>query len=317
LKKGLDVIGDIHGYADELRSLLEDKLDYCLVDGVYKHKNRQVIFIGDFIDRGPKNLEVVEIVRSMTDAGSAQAIMGNHEYNAIGFHSIKLDGGENRKFLREHSSKNIKQHRHFLDEQTRDPVNAGRAIEWFKTLPLFIEQDGLRFVHAAWHQPSIDKIKPLIKSDNSMAEDFLAKSFEEHSAEYKAIEIILKGPERSLPKGSTQFRDKDNNLRSEYRLAWWKKPPVTFDEGAEGVSKEFTYPNLKIPDSAFDGFHNEKENSTVFFGHYWKDGKCEPVSKNSVCVDYSVGCPTGKLTCYRWDGEKTPDADKFISVSRT
>lgn len=46
-----------------------------------------MIFLGDFIDRGPKIRETLQIVRAMVDAGTALAVMGNHEYNAICFHS--------------------------------------------------------------------------------------------------------------------------------------------------------------------------------------------------------------------------------------
>ena len=57
-----DLIGDIHGYADELVQLLET-LGYKKVNGVYRHPDRKVIFLGDFIDRGPKIRQVLEIVR--------------------------------------------------------------------------------------------------------------------------------------------------------------------------------------------------------------------------------------------------------------
>jgi hypothetical protein len=40
------------------------------------------LFLGDFIDRGPDNAAVIEIVRRMIDAGTASAIMGNHERTA-------------------------------------------------------------------------------------------------------------------------------------------------------------------------------------------------------------------------------------------
>ena len=45
-----DIIGDIHGYADPLHELLE-KLGYKNKQGVFGHASRQVIFLGDFIDR--------------------------------------------------------------------------------------------------------------------------------------------------------------------------------------------------------------------------------------------------------------------------
>ena len=78
-----DLIGDIHGHADELKELLI-KLGYGNQDGTWSHKSRMVVFLGDYIDRGPKQKESVEIVRGMVEAGHALAIMGNHEFNAIG-----------------------------------------------------------------------------------------------------------------------------------------------------------------------------------------------------------------------------------------
>lgn len=46
-----------------------------------------MVFVGDYIDRGPDSLRVVELVRAMVDAGSAVALCGNHEFNAICFNT--------------------------------------------------------------------------------------------------------------------------------------------------------------------------------------------------------------------------------------
>ena len=82
-----DIIGDIHGHADELEALLK-KLGYQLNDGTYSNNaGRKVVFLGDFIDRGPKIREVLHIVKNMCDNGHAMAIMGNHEFNAISLHT--------------------------------------------------------------------------------------------------------------------------------------------------------------------------------------------------------------------------------------
>jgi hypothetical protein len=48
----IDFIGDIHGHYDRLIALLE-KLGYTKKNGVYKHPSRRVIFLGDYLDRGP------------------------------------------------------------------------------------------------------------------------------------------------------------------------------------------------------------------------------------------------------------------------
>ena len=80
-----DIIGDIHGCSETLESLL-DELGYARdADGVYRHPERRLIFLGDFVDRGPYQRETISIVRAMIDAGAAQAVMGNHEYNTIAY----------------------------------------------------------------------------------------------------------------------------------------------------------------------------------------------------------------------------------------
>ncbi|TAH43995.1 MAG: hypothetical protein EYC69_01290 [Bacteroidetes bacterium] len=88
-----DIIGDIHGHADELESLLQ-KLGYKKQGNTYSHyESRKVIFVGDFIDRGPKIRETLHLVKAMCDAGNAQAVMGNHEFNAICFHTPHVERG--------------------------------------------------------------------------------------------------------------------------------------------------------------------------------------------------------------------------------
>lgn len=49
-----ELIGDIHALADALEQLLGE-LGYSRHKGVYKHPERQTIFLGDFIDRGSRS----------------------------------------------------------------------------------------------------------------------------------------------------------------------------------------------------------------------------------------------------------------------
>ena len=69
---GYDIIGDVHGEADALERLL-GKLGYAPVDGCWQHSSRQVIFLGDFIDKGPQQKRVLEIVMPMVQEGHALA----------------------------------------------------------------------------------------------------------------------------------------------------------------------------------------------------------------------------------------------------
>ena len=83
-----DFIGDIHGYAQLLERILL-KLGYQSMGDSYvaSDEERKVVFLGDYINRGPQNRRVIEIVRSMTETGQAIALMGNHEFNAIYYHT--------------------------------------------------------------------------------------------------------------------------------------------------------------------------------------------------------------------------------------
>lgn len=83
---GYDIIGDVHGCGAALELLLHD-LDYLLDDssGAYAHPERQAIFVGDLVDRGHEQVGVLQIVKKMVDAGSAQMVMGNHRFNAIAY----------------------------------------------------------------------------------------------------------------------------------------------------------------------------------------------------------------------------------------
>ena len=76
------IMGDIHGHGEPLKRL-RHRLGYTEIDGVWRHPTRKALFLGDYIDRGPEQLEVVRVVRAMVEAGEALAIMGNHEFNAV------------------------------------------------------------------------------------------------------------------------------------------------------------------------------------------------------------------------------------------
>ncbi|MFG2955083.1 polynucleotide kinase-phosphatase [Streptomyces sp. NPDC048291] len=70
-----DIVGDIHGCASELESLLTE-LGYR--DGVHP-EGRTAVFVGDLVDRGPDSPGVLRRVMSMVGSGNALCVPGNHE----------------------------------------------------------------------------------------------------------------------------------------------------------------------------------------------------------------------------------------------
>ncbi len=166
----IDFIGDIHGHADELEALLL-KLGYKKNDDVYSHPNRKVLFVGDYIDRGPKIRETLEIVKAMVDSDNAMALMGNHEYNALCFHRQDTNGGH----LRKHSIKNIKQHYKTLEQFQNKQKEYEDYLDWFKTLPLYYETDTFKAVHACWDNDNIAYLKKTLVNDR-LTDDLIYQS---------------------------------------------------------------------------------------------------------------------------------------------
>ena len=188
-----DFIGDIHGYADSIELLLQ-KLGYIKTKEGYRHSHRKVFFLGDFIDRGPKIKETLHIVKTMIDNGNALAVMGNHEYNAIAYNTKNNNGD----YLRKHSAKNMAQHSETINQFKGYEDEYKMYIEWFKSLPLFFENENFRVVHACWDQENINFLKEKLKG-KSITDNDLNKFTNPNTGEYKTIEETLKGKELELP----------------------------------------------------------------------------------------------------------------------
>jgi len=314
-----DLIGDIHGHADELVCLLT-KLGYECRQGVYGHSERQVIFLGDFIDRGPQIREVLEIVRLMVDEGKALAVMGNHELNALAYHTEDLDrpgeylrphgpkDGDSPK-LRNKKEKNAQQHHQTISQL--EPAVLNDYLNWFRTLPLCLDLGGLRVVHACWDAKVVDMIVLNIRHSGVITNEFLRSACKKGNDLFAPVEVILKGKEAELPEGKF-FVDKDGHRRTAIRTRWYLSPegrtygnyalqadPVDCDTPLtdEVIGTAVPYPPDEKP---------------VFVGHYWLSAdRPKILADNVVCLDFSVA-KGGYLCAYRWDGEHKLDNDKFV-----
>ena len=289
---GFDVIGDIHGHADALTRLLE-AMGYREQDGVYRHATRTVVFLGDFVDRGPHQREVLRVARAMVEAGAARAVMGNHEFNAIGLATPDGRGG----FLRAHTEKNRAQHRAFLDQIGDGSAGHADAVAWFKTLPLWLDLGGLRVVHACWNAAAQRTLAGWLDDQNRLTEIGYVETHKRGGAAFAAAEILLKGPEARLPDGRF-FHDKDGHLRREARLRWWNPDATTFRRAALGMEgRELDLPEDPVPADFAYG-----DTVPVLFGHYWMRGEPRILNPCTSCLDFSVA-KDGFLTAYRWSGE--------------
>ena len=301
--KGYDLVGDIHGHSNALHRLV-NKLGYAEVQGVFRHSERTMIFVGDFIDRGPEQREVLRIARSMCEADAARAVMGNHEFNAIGWVAQNEDGA----FLRSHSTKNATQHAEFLSQIGENSAAHKDAVGWFRTLPVWLDLPDLRVVHACWHDASRAALMPFLSKSARFTAEGVLESYRHGSAAHSAVETLLKGPEERLPAG-IDFVDKDGHRREEVRLRWWDQNATTFRKAALGMEGR----ESEIPDSKLPTDYAYHERKPVFFGHYWLKGQPLITAPNAACLDFSVA-KEGYLTAYRWSGEHLAE-ESLVSVS--
>ena len=156
---GVDIIGDVHGHADELRVLLK-ALGYVERAGAYRHPTNTALFLGDLIDRGPQQVDCIRIPRLMRDAGSAKILMGNHEFNAIAYATQRDDGSSG--YLRPRTDPNTSQHAAFLGAVGVDTVEPRDVVGFFKTLPLWEETKGLREVSTP--AGALKQLAPLLEA---------------------------------------------------------------------------------------------------------------------------------------------------------
>jgi hypothetical protein len=295
-----DMIGDIHGHADELHALLA-KLGYENQNGIHAHpEGRKVVFLGDYIDRGPKIRVVLQTVRGMVESGNAHAILGNHEVNALWFHTVSPKG----RPLRTHTTNRIKQHQATLDQMGAD---FQEWMPWLAGLPLTLDFGGFRAVHAAWHDQAVAELRDI----GPLVGETIVKYGTEGSRAYKTISKILNGPEAKLPEGKA-YRAADGTPRREIRVKWWKD--------IMGLNaREALFPD--DPDIDPDPLEKIPLNDVrpdapiTFFGHYAvKAAAPAPVAPRLACLDYAIG-KGGFLAAYRWDGESELNPANFVSMN--
>lgn len=302
----IDFIGDIHGHADKLEALLL-KLGYKIINGSYKHPDRKVLFVGDYIDRGPKIKETLEIVRAMVDSDNAIALMGNHEYNALCFHFQETEGGH----LRKHLIKNIIQHYETLKQFQNQQKEYEAYLDWFKTLPLYYEGETFRAVHACWDYNNINYLKNTLVNDR-LTDELIYQSVKLGTTLNEAIDQTLKGKEMKMPEGLF-FMDKDGTQRTEIRIKWWENPTLMTYKSIS-VEPLDNLPEQPIEASALKSLDYYHEiDKMVFFGHYWLKGEPSLYKTNICCLDYSVA-KGGKLVAYRMDEEDVYDVRKLVYV---
>lgn len=151
--KKIFAIGDIHGCYDRLKALMEKIPIDCSRDAL--------VFIGDYIDRGPHSVEVVDyLIQLKNRFPEVIFLKGNHEDMLDKF----LNGSDRSTYL-------LNGGQQTLDSYLTKPVQSesfpipSDHMEFFKSLRLFYETEEFIFVHAG--------LRPRVPLESQNTEDLL------------------------------------------------------------------------------------------------------------------------------------------------
>lgn len=146
------VIADIHGQFDALQRLKKE-FNYNPIE-------HQLIYLGDYIDRGPNSCEVVnEVMKDVMEG--AVALLGNHERMMLNALAKEPNINKINDMILWLSNGGQKT----LDSYKNKKVVMKSHLEYFESLPLYVEDDKYFFVHAGVH--------PTRKIEDQSEQDFL------------------------------------------------------------------------------------------------------------------------------------------------
>lgn len=300
----IDIIGDIHGEYDALCTLLE-LLGYG-PDGAHP-EGRRLVFIGDFCDRGPDSPAVISKAQAFVEAGHAFAVLGNHEINLL---RDDPKAGSGWYFAERRDSDQVD----FAPFVSATQVQRSTFREFFLALPLVLEREDIRIVHAAWFDDCVDAVRHIpcaevVSAFDRWEQQALARVAQERLVEAKAQE------EKDWPYSLEDETQRPPFLPAHARLDVIEQnqnPIKVLTSGVEREAAEPFYTSGKWRFAERIPWWNDYEHPIpVVFGHYWRRvhevdrstvGKSDPdlfagippfawhgKQQNAFCIDYSVG----------------------------
>ena len=302
-----DIIGDVHGHAQLLKRLLL-KLGYQKTPQGYTNPGRQAIFTGDFLNRGPQIRKTVRLIRTMVENGNALAVLGNHELNFL-INTFKGKGGSfNIKPPAKNFIAGIKTLREFAEHEEEWISH----LQWMRTLPFFIERDGIRVIHACWADPAVEYLRDNPGTGKIKKRVFRYIYKNPHSDMAKNIALVTRGPQFRMPGDLRIINNKGISPRS-FRVRWWEDPKGKTFEDISFESK-YRLPEYTVPKEIVTEFYPyAEEDPPLFFGHYCRFRGPHIINKNLCCVDSCVA-GSKSLTAYRWDGENMLTENNIIKI---
>lgn len=199
------VIGDVQGCFDTLRALLTEIRFDPSVD--------RILFTGDLVNRGPKNVETLQFIKGLGNA--ADTVLGNHELHLIGRHF---------GFSKEKKNDT-------LEDILQSPMRT-ELIEWIISRPFVLQVEDFLLVHAGvGHDWSLKKIHSIALTMSEMLQNpkerqviFSGEKFPEEIRTMTTIRAVDKNGQRIKYSGPPE-------LAPPGALAWFIARNPELNEG--------------------------------------------------------------------------------------
>jgi len=300
----LDIVGDVHGERAALMALLA-QLGY---DADAAHpEGRRLVFVGDLCDRGEDSPGVLSCVQSWCASGRAQAVLGNHELNLL-----RSDHKEGNNWFFQDAAHEDRRRGMFWSSAALNPDDRAGALRFLGSLPLALQREDLRVVHACWHAPSVLALS---------AESDVLASYGRHDADIDmqlAEQGITTAAAEQEQRYGTALRERDARLPMLQAVArrdvqrQMGNPVRVLTSGVERPAERafFSSGKWRMVERA-RWWDEYDEPVPVIVGHYWRwagavdrarvgKGGADlfeglPIQAwhgqrhNVFCVDYSVG----------------------------
>ena len=212
------IIPDLHGCAETLQTVLDQQIKPAKTD--------HLIFLGDYIDRGPDSKGVLDVIMKMQEEGyRVTALKGNHEASCIN----AWEADKNKKnFLGIKTKTHLqKDWERFGGKQTLDSFHVQwpaqipeKYIHWMKTLDYYVETDRFIAVHAGLNfdaeDPFSDKRAMLWIRDFRVKPEKIAHKTLIHGHVPVNLELI----DMSVRQKKPDFIDLDNGIYMAHKAGY-------------------------------------------------------------------------------------------------
>lgn len=309
MARGFDIIGDPHGRYDPFIELV-GQLGYSVQgDGSVQHKDgeRQIIVVGDLINKGSQNRAMLDVVRASVFRGTMFAVMGNHEFFTVCY----ARRGASGEHIIPHNPKTDTFLKTFLDEFPLGSQAHTDAIDWMAALPLYVQKPGFIVVHAMHNDQDVMCVQSSLDEHNALRPEAFEKyaagkaygGTKEQDDFFWAMERLLFGASIKTPEEM-----KEQGYPKRWRVHWWEDASVSGSLEVLGL-KDARLDEALIDDMSArlgrlkcqQGHALQAPDGLLVHGHYSLPREPGLTADRSLCVDFQGADKRGVITAYRFN----------------